>query len=56
VCALFQEFDIPPTTGKERSEVRDKARELKQTTWGKREIIEKRKPRPSDNQTDTNNN
>ena len=56
VCALFQELDILCTTRKERSEVRDKERELKQTTWVTREIIEKRKPRPSDNQTDTNNN
>ncbi|CAI8018580.1 hypothetical protein GBAR_LOCUS11260 [Geodia barretti] len=53
---LIQDLDIPSTTGKERSEVRDKERELKQTTWRTREIIEKRKPRPSDNQTDTNNN
>ncbi|CAI8010657.1 Ankyrin repeat and protein kinase domain-containing protein 1 [Geodia barretti] len=47
------DLDSASTTGKERSDVRDKVRELKQTTWGTREIIEKRNP---DNQTDTNNN
>ena len=56
MCALFQELDILCTTRKERSEVRDKERVLKQTTWVTRETIEKGKPRPSDNQTDTNNN